>query len=201
MFRSTLVLFFLCMMSPAWGQSWCANGSLNPTEQTICATPDLGWRDAQLEQAYAAVRHLSGVQSGQIAWISARNGCGWQVECIRVAYDSRIATLQGLAGGGGAGGGKPPSGQPAPLQPAHFPSWCHEDSLNAAERTICASADLAQMDLYMADLYRQVRNVPGASDSQRRWLTYRNSCRAEYTCLYDSYAGRIAFLRDQYGAN
>ena len=193
MFRSVLSFVFLCSMSPAWGQSWCANAPLNPTEQTICATPDLGWRDGQLEQAYAAVRHLPGVQTAQVAWISARNGCGWNGDCIRVAYDSRIATLQGMAGGG-AGGGKPPV-HPAPVQPVAAPAWCAEGNHNAAEQTICAYPELRQMDVYMADLYTQVRHYPGVQSAQRSWLTGRNACLGNYACLHAAYSGRIADLQ------
>jgi uncharacterized protein len=193
MFRSLTAILFLILAAPAAAQSWCANGGLNPTEQVICTPPDLGWRDHLLEEAYGAVRHQPGVQPAQQSWLAGRNACGWNADCIRAAYDSRIAQLQGLAGGGG----KPP-GQPGGLQPAG-PSWCSEGSLNPAERTICANPDLGQMDLYMADLYAQVRHYPGVQANQVAWLSSRNACQASYSCLYGAYAGRIAELRSRYG--
>jgi uncharacterized protein len=196
MFRIATILLFLFLSPSAMAQSWCSNGLLNATEQTICSTPDLGWRDQQLEQAYTAVRHMAGVQTAQQAWLAERNGCGWDVGCIRVAYDNRIAVLQGMAPGGG---GKPP----APVDP-HYPAgpgWCSEGSLNAAEQTICANRDLSQMDLYMADLYAQVRHFPGIVSEQQAWLSARNACYAEYPCLYAAYADRIEDLQLRYGAN
>jgi len=196
MIRSALIAVFLCLVSPAWGQSWCSNTPLNPTEQTICATSDLGWRDGQLEQAYAVVRHQPGVQADQLSWIAARNGCGWNSDCIRAAYDSRIAVLQAMAGGGAGAGGKP-----GPLQPVAGPAWCSEGTLNAAEQTICAYPELAQMDVYMADLYYQVRHYPGVQAGQQNWLATRNACHANYACLHAAYSGRIGYFQTQYGVN
>ncbi|TBX28982.1 lysozyme inhibitor LprI family protein [Nioella sediminis] len=200
MVRAAAILLFLFIAPAAMAQSWCSNGSLNATEQTICSTPDLGWRDQELEQAYAAVRHIQGVQSAQQAWLAERNGCGWDVACIRAAYDYRIAVLQGMAGGAGAGGGKYPQ-QPAPPQQANYPGWCSEGSLNAAERTICSYPDLGQMDLYMAELYAQVRHYPGIVSEQQGWLSGRNACHSDYPCLYAAYSDRIQELQLRYGAN
>lgn len=195
MFRFAAILFLLFLPPAAMAQSWCANGLLNATEQTICATPDLGWRDQQLEQAYAAVRHVSGVPSAQRAWLAERNSCGWNADCIRAAYDTRIAALQGMVQGGG---GKPqPGGAPYPAGPA----WCAEGSLNAAEQTICSHGELGQMDLYMADLYAQVRHYPGIVSEQQSWLSARNACYSDYTCLYGAYSSRIQELQQRYGAN
>lgn len=197
MFRHALVLFFLFLGAPAWAQSWCANAPLNPTEQTICATPDLAWRDRQLEQAYLAVRHLHGVQAAQLDWIAARNGCAWNVDCIRMAYDHRIAALQAMVP---TGGGKP-QGPAAPQQPVAGPAWCTGGTLNAAEQTICHNRELAQMDLYMAGLYAQVRHYAGIVSEQRDWLTARNACYTDYPCLHAAYSNRIQDLQQRYGAN
>lgn len=196
MLRVVIVLMFLVLPPAAMAQSWCSNGLLNATEQTICSTPDLGYRDQQLEQAYAAVRDISGVQSSQQAWLAERNGCGWDVACIRAAYDHRIAVLQGMT----AGVGDKPAGPLAPQYPAG-PGWCAEGSLNSAEQTICNSTELAQMDLYMADLYSQVRHYPGIVSEQQAWLTARNACYADYPCLYAAYSDRIQELQLRYGAN
>lgn len=196
MFRIILFLCLLCIMSPAWGQSWCANSPLNPTEQTICATPDLGWRDGQLEQAYGGVRHLPGVQSDQLGWIAVRNGCGWNGDCIRAAYDSRIAVLIGLASGGAGVDSKP-----VHLPAVGGPDWCSQGSLNAAEQTICAYPELGQMDLYMADLYYQVRHYPGIPADQQNWLASRNACHANYGCLYSAYSLRIEYFQAEFGVN
>ena len=194
-FLAPLVL--ICAAFAVSAQSWCANGPLNPAEQTICLTPDLGWRDQQLEDAYAATRHMPGVQTAQQAWLAGRNACGWNAWCIRNAYDDRLAELQLLVSGAG---GKPQS--PATgLHPVGGPGWCTEGSLNAAERTICAHDDLGQMDLYMADLYAQVRHYPGVQPDQVSWLAARNACQADYPCLYQAYAGRITELRMRYGVN
>ncbi len=197
MVRSVLAAFLLCLVSPAWGQSWCGNGMLNPTEWTICSTPELGQRDTRLEQAYAAVRHLPGLPSDQQDWLAQRNACGTNVGCIRNAYDNRIATLQGIAASGGMGGGGKPAGPPVAPRPA----WCAEGALNPAETMICAYPDLRQMDLYMTDLYNQVRSYPGVQTDQRNWLTARNACRSNYSCLQAAYSGRISQLQDRYGIN
>ncbi|WP_071672575.1 lysozyme inhibitor LprI family protein [Nioella nitratireducens] len=195
MVRSILVVLFLCVVSPVWGQSWCTNAPLNPTEQTICATPDLGWRDAQMVQAYDAVRHLPGLPAQQQGWLAQRNACGWNAGCIGAAYDRRIAALQGLV----TGGGKPH----APMGPLHptGPAWCADGALNPTEQTICASPELGQMDRYMGDLYNQVRSYPGVATDQRNWLAARNACRADHTCIRAAYESRISGLQSRYGIN
>lgn len=194
--RAAIFLVALFLAPAAMAQSWCSNGLLNPTEQTICATPDLGWRDQQLEQAYAVVRHMPGVQSAQQAWLGQRNGCGWNADCIRAAYDNRVAALQAMAAGGAGAGGKPGA-----LQPVAGPAWCSQTPLNAAEQTICAYPELAQMDLYMADLYGRLRHYPGVQSGQQSWLATRNACHADYACLYAAYSGRIGYFQTQYGIN
>ncbi|MGI3184391.1 lysozyme inhibitor LprI family protein [Nioella aestuarii] len=194
MLRTTIILALLFFAPAALAQSWCSNGPLNATEQAICSTPDLGWRDQELEQAYAAVRQMPGVQTDQQAWLSDRNSCGGNVNCIRAAYDTRIAALQAMA----QGGGKPTAS--GPLYPTG-PAWCTEGSLNPAEQTICGNSELGQMDLYMADLYAQVRHLPGIVSEQQGWLRARNACYSDYPCLYAAYSDRIQELQLRYGAN
>ncbi len=77
------------------------------------------------------------------------------------------------------------------------------------EDAICASADLAELDVELARLYDLARKGPHLGDrsaelleSQRSWIRSRNECWKSTigieTCTANSYAFRIAELREGY---
>ena len=74
---------------------WCANGGLNPTERTICATPVLADMDAAMAAIYGAAR-AHAADGSQIDWLrGGRDACSTNVECIGNAYIARIVDLGG----------------------------------------------------------------------------------------------------------
>lgn len=82
-----------------------------------------------------------------------------------------------------------------PSDSAHRkPSWCNtQDSLNRAERTICDSALLSDLDFRLNAAYR---GSDVSTDSQRRWIARRNDCGSSESCLVRVYEERIRELRD-----
>ncbi|HGM6985443.1 DUF1311 domain-containing protein [Serratia marcescens] len=72
------------------------------------------------------------------------------------------------------------------------------------ERAICANRTLNDLDVQMATKYQFLRGLfamgaRGAmQDSQQDWLTKRQQCGTDTTCLLQSYRTRIAELDDIY---
>lgn len=70
----------------------------------------------------------------------------------------------------------------------------------APEIAVCANPDLNQLDEEMAALYRSLlnelpsRQADRVRQEQRSWLTARNSCGADVSCLKARYQERMARL-------
>lgn len=82
------------------------------------------------------------------------------------------------------------------------PSWCaSQGSLNVAERTICESQKLWNLDYQLNIIYQGALNSVGAEkarlqNSQQDWVRVtRNGCNSDDTCLEDVYDRRISVLR------
>lgn len=80
---------------------------------------------------------------------------------------------------------------------------CQElDGKNAAERRVCANAELGALDERLDSWYRRALVRAGYFDqtsevraAQRTWLAQRNSCGAAVSCLRRSYRRRIRELK------
>jgi len=67
---------------------------------------------------------------------------------------------------------------------------CNKAS-TSIEKLICADSRLGELDSRLAAVYKKaVSENPGLRDSQRQWITQRNSC-GDTTCLADAYKKRI----------
>jgi uncharacterized protein len=82
------------------------------------------------------------------------------------------------------------------------PHWCNsQGGLNMAERTICATRSLWDLDYQLNIIYQSALNSVGAERSrlvrtQEDWVRVtRNGCNEDDTCLADVYERRIAILR------
>lgn len=170
----TLVTAFSALTPvSASAQSWCSATTLNPTEQTICASPFLGELDALLGTAYTTSTIVN-KRATQRTWLQARNACARDTVCISDAYLSRIAVLQAAA--------------PAPV--ALLRPWCGASTLNSTEQTICTMPQLANLDAAMSALYGSVK---AQSPDQIAWLRQRrDTCLTDVTCIEREYVARIA---------
>jgi uncharacterized protein len=71
-----------------------------PTEQAICLDKNLTRRDGQLNEVYAALqakvsaRRFRVIRDQQRSWLSQRNRCGDNADCLRTAYQERITVLE-----------------------------------------------------------------------------------------------------------
>jgi uncharacterized protein len=90
----------------------------------------------------------------------------------------------------------------APVQAQSRPHWCSsQGSMNAAERTICATRSLWSLDDQLNIIYQSALNSVGNERarlvrSQEDWVRVtRNECNDDDTCLRDVYDRRIAIVR------
>src|SRR6056297_2913309 len=81
----------------------CARAG-TPTEFAICGTPELARLDSQMADRYSAARAIasnpSAVVSAQRNWISRRDRCGSNVDCLLTSMQERLAVLQETARAG-----------------------------------------------------------------------------------------------------
>ncbi len=71
--------------------------------------------------------------------------------------------------------------------------WCGAGPLNAAERTICGTDELARLDRRLAEIYGSLRSADTRQDA---WLrSDRDACGADVACLRAAYVDRIRLLR------
>jgi uncharacterized protein len=77
-------------------------------------------------------------------------------------------------------------------------------AVTPAERTICSSRSLSDLDVEMATLWTVARLLPMAMgsrgaqmDEQMDWTARRNACRDDSLCLADAYRVRVKQLRDE----
>jgi uncharacterized protein YecT (DUF1311 family) len=82
------------------------------------------------------------------------------------------------------------------------PSWCgSQESLNPAERTICQTRALWDLDYQMNIIYQSALQSVGGERSrlqrsQEDWVRVtRNGCNEDDDCLRDVYERRIAIVR------
>ena len=76
----------------------CAK-AVSATEQTVCKTEALAWLDRQITRLYGELRGVPGkrgkapLRNGQRAWLSARDACGADRDCIAKQYWKRLLAL------------------------------------------------------------------------------------------------------------
>ena len=181
-----LVLVLSLAPFPAFAQAWCSAGGLNATEQVICQDEILGDLDAELNAVWSRADR-SALGPSQADWLRRRNACGPDLFCIERAYDQRIAALRDAA----VATDLDDPVVEAPL--AERRPWCGASRLNEAERTVCGSETLANLDAAMEAVYGALRAAPG-DRSQNDWLARRNDCGADEACIAAAYLRRIGQL-------
>jgi len=81
----------------------CAQAS-GCMEKVICATPQLSQLDSRMSslyfrlQSYANRRGANRLLSSQIAWLSERDTCGCDANCLVTMYESRITLFEEVLG-------------------------------------------------------------------------------------------------------
>ena len=183
--RRFLLPLLLLLPFPAAAQSWCGAGGLNAAEEAICRDDILGGLDADLNAIWNRVDRAA-LGTSQEDWLRRRDACGSDIFCIERAYDDRIAALRAVA----SSGAEP---APPPIVQGDRRPWCGASRLNAAERAICASDTLANLDAAMEAVYGALRAAPG-DRSQNDWLLRRNECGGDEACIAAAYLRRIGQL-------
>lgn len=87
------------------------------------------------------------------------------------------------------------------VQPAAAQSFKCRDASNAAERAVCGSDRLSDLDDRMSDLYGQLlsgtaseRTRGWVRDYQRRFLSARDACGRNTGCIKGAYLDQISVL-------
>ena len=84
--------------------------------------------------------------------------------------------------------------------PAALPSFPCAGALSSAEAAICGDPELAAWDRAVAKLYRVQRKAGDIKPSdQRQWLSRRNECGSNRTCLAEVYLNWPGFAMDANG--
>jgi uncharacterized protein len=179
----------------------CAAAS-SAAEKMICSDAQLASWNQTLAEVYVDTLSADKVdESSQIEWIKRRDAdcaTGDLRECLLRHIRLRVAALRQTTGVG--------------------PSFDCGAARSTAEYSICTEADLAQLDLILANAYRHALDA-GKTDeaSQARWLRRRDAeCRAPdkaqapqrpdwerenvfLKCLSDHMQQRLAELQRAYG--
>ncbi len=94
------------------------------------------------------------------------------------------------------------AGFPLPATAASFD--CDKPELAADETAICANRDLNDMDVKMVTTFELITglmpmgNRGVVQDEQVAWLSKRQACKADLTCLRAAYTDRLAQLKNAY---
>lgn len=122
MIRKFALLFILSALAapaatPVHAQpSYSCDGSLTATERTICGASTLGRLDLAMSSLYTVAvddgrtgtdpdAAIAGLRDTQRAWLSERNGCGTDTDCLRARYLQRIDVLRSRIGAASAAAG------------------------------------------------------------------------------------------------
>jgi uncharacterized protein len=82
------------------------------------------------------------------------------------------------------------------------PSFNCLENTGIAEQAVCASPQLARLDVELSKLFFLLRGRLDAAngvrlrDSQRLWLKRRDACMNDWNCLEAQYVSRIRELRN-----
>lgn len=90
-----------------------------------------------------------------------------------------------------------------PAQTSRYPSFDCKTNHQPDEIAICNSGSLSYLDLQLDELYRALRIRLGKdeqarlAEEQNAWVSERNSCRGDESCLTKTYEARIAQLQSR----
>jgi uncharacterized protein len=78
------------------------------------------------------------------------------------------------------------------------------NAYSPTEHAICDNPQIGKLDDQTANLYYKILNNPAASyslqnqvrQSQRNFISQRDSCGAGYNCLIDAYTDQIMYLKN-----
>lgn len=79
---------------------WCAKEDQNAAESAICDTPELHVLDRVIATAYGRAlsdspSNAAFIRGEQRGWLRQRDGCGYDISCIRERYEEQIGWLEG----------------------------------------------------------------------------------------------------------
>lgn len=127
--RTAIMGATLCLLgtaAAAAGPSFDCTRASGPAESAICASPELSYVDRVLAESFArAIAALGGdgqarLRASQHDWLSLRNRCGADTECLKSAMVARVNALRaGTARNPRAQAAARPPAATAPAAPAH----------------------------------------------------------------------------------
>ncbi|MBS0241158.1 MAG: caspase family protein [Proteobacteria bacterium] len=165
-------------------------------EVAICNNAELSILDNEMSRLYvAALQDASFAQrqslaSDQRKWVGTRDDCKTDAGCLSRAYQTRIAGL-----------GVAVRGFSATPQAKAKPSFDCAQHYLPAEVAVCSDTKLARLDVDLDREYVDAVKRLGSARrhvlvvEQRQWLTARDTCAGDKTCLSLQYRARIGQLK------
>jgi uncharacterized protein len=165
------------------------NDATTAAEKRVCGNRDLSELDRQLAVAYVRLlrmldrAHRIELGYEQHGWIARRDACQDDTACIANAYKRRTAEFVART---------------ATLERASNPTFPCSRAQTDAEKRVCASADLAQLDRQLGAGYKKVRQPlsPAQQEKltaqQNQWRERRDRCGNNDVCIAVVYSQRIA---------
>lgn len=166
-----------------------------PLERAICSDIKLGHADIVLSRVYSRTlkssegKDKSVLVESERQWLKAvPNQCGLSgppfseksLNCIRNEFEDRFTTLDACQEGIAWCLREENLQAPTPSAPAPRASFDCEKPTSALEIVICADAELGQIDIQLAQAYRDASTLmageqhKGLIESEREWLQFVN---------------------------
>jgi uncharacterized protein len=173
--------------------SFACTGNLQPAEAVVCSDDSLAALDRTLAADYKSkldntpTSQRTAMENAERAWITERNSCGANKSCISNAYQVRIGQLAAAA-------------KPAPAPTTANPSFACTGSLLPAEAVVCSDVSLAALDRTLAADYKsKIDSLPASQrtaleSAEKTWISQRNSCGTNKSCISNAYQARIGQL-------
>lgn len=167
---------------------------------------DLGWQGNVGTVETCESLCLADPQCAGYTFNSTRSVCIRKSQ-IAGTMPARDAVVSGIITRQAAQAAPPPPGGPSGSNPAAFaapavrPSFDCSRAAIAAERTVCATANLSRLDVELDAAFKALPrtsdaiDVPGERRKQDAWRRARDACQQDVDCLSRSYTDRLGSLR------
>lgn len=98
--RVMIFFIFVCCSNGSWAASFDCQKAITKTERAICLNQHLNDADVEMSTMFHIVKRLvpmgtrSIIQNEQVKWLSLRDQCIDNVECLTNVYQMRLQKLE-----------------------------------------------------------------------------------------------------------
>jgi uncharacterized protein len=179
----------LAMPVRSFHPAFNCNDATTAAEKRVCGSRELSELDRRLGSAYLRLLRMLDrarrIELGyeQRGWMARRDACQDDAACIANAYNRRTVEFAARA---------------VTLERASNPTFPCSRAQTEAEKRVCASGDLAELDRQLGAGYKQLRQSlePGQREAlktqQNVWRERRDRCGNNEVCIAVAYTQRLA---------